>query len=62
MNYIASWAGDDNPMGSILCIFFHDFIHAGAGAGNSNGVNLSIIGSYYHSEHLLKFRKDCFEL
>ena len=52
MNYIA---GADNPMGSIsratnvsfrktalnsvLYGFFYDFIHAGTGADNSNGVN-----------------------
>ena len=66
MNYvnIASWAGADNPVGSILSnkwgfyysghlqkvsekllsttilyAFFYDFIHAGARADNSNGVN-----------------------
>ena len=64
MNYIASLAGGDNPIGSIsstkegfttlvICCkfqkncfelrfyidFFHDFIHAGAGTDNSNGVN-----------------------
>ena len=66
MNYITSWAGGDNPMGSVssnkeglnysghlsqmsekllknLILYrfiFHDFIHAGAGADNSNGVNV----------------------
>ena len=47
----------------ILYRFSHDFIHAGAGAVNSNGVNLE------HHRKLLslwtfavKFQKDCFEL
>ena len=64
MSYIASWAGGENPAGSIssntggfyysghllqvsekllstviFYRFFHDFIHVGAGADNSNGVN-----------------------
>ena len=73
MNYIASWVGGYNLIGSISSNkggfyysghasfrktalnsdffnrFFHDFIQAGAGADNSNGVN------FEHHRKLLLF-------
>ena len=87
MNYIASWVGGYNPIGSISSkkggfyysghllqvkktalnsdfyrFFFHDFIQAGAGADNSNGVNFEHHRKLLSLNICCKFQKDYFEL